>query len=341
MDRSPEQDHAMTERLGLIELQERDGRVLRSISVQRWPVTLGRALDNDVVLDDPHVAGHHASLQADGHGGVVLVVGNCINGVRQNHHWHRAGAQLSLSAASGSMHLGGVRLRLRLPGETLSPEVPLPALVGNQRLATPLMAVLLLCLALAEHWLGLDPAADATAWLPVAAGLPVALALWGTMWAMASKLFQHRFELMGHLRIVIPWLLAVEVVDALLPLLAASLGWPWMWRLVPPLQALLLLLMLKAHLGLVLPNGRRMVAAVLAGATLVGGAILVTLTHRATDRYSRPAYMSTLPTPTLHMATTVPAADLVRELAPLAGQLAVRAKKTRDGESGDDEPDTD
>jgi len=28
----------------------------------RWPVTVGRALDCDVVLHDPHVAAHHATL---------------------------------------------------------------------------------------------------------------------------------------------------------------------------------------------------------------------------------------------------------------------------------------
>ena len=30
--------------------------------IERWPVTIGRALDNDVVLSDPHVAPHHATI---------------------------------------------------------------------------------------------------------------------------------------------------------------------------------------------------------------------------------------------------------------------------------------
>lgn len=341
MEPGVEQDQPLIRRLALIELLERDGRVLRSVSVDRWPVTLGRALDNDVVLDDPHVAPHHATLQADAQGNVLLVVGDSINGVRQNDRLYRAGAQVTLAANAGPVQLGGVRLLLRLPGETLAPERPLAAPRGNEWLTLPAMALLLMCLALAEHWVGLDPGADATAWLPIAAGLPVALALWSVVWAMASKLFQHRFELLGHLRIVVPWLLAVEVLDAVLPPLAASLGWPWMWRLLPPTQALLLLLMLRGHLNLVLPNGRRMVTALLASAAVVGGAILVTLTHRATDRYSRPAYMSTLPIPALNVARPVATADLIRELAPLAGRLSARVKTAREDEPDDNENDAD
>lgn len=341
MEPGVDQDQSLTRRLALIELLERDGRVQRSVSVGNWPVTLGRALDNDVVLDDPHVAPHHARLHADAQGNVVLEVGDTINGVRQNGRWHRAGTQVGLRAADGPMQLGGVRLLLRLPGETLAPERLMPVLGRNEWLTLPTMAFVLLCLALAEHWLGLDPGADATAWLPIAAGLPVALALWSVVWAMASKLFQHRFELLGHLRIVVPWLLAIEVLGAVLPALAASLGWSWLWRMLPPIQVLLLVLMLRGHLNLVLPGARRMVTAVLGGTAVVGGAILLTLTHRATDRYSRPAYMSTLPIPALHLARQVPAADLLGELAPLAGRLATRAKTARDGDSDDNENDND
>lgn len=49
-------------RLALIELLERDGRVSRVLDVHAWPLCLGRALDNDLVIDDPHLAAHHATL---------------------------------------------------------------------------------------------------------------------------------------------------------------------------------------------------------------------------------------------------------------------------------------
>ena len=59
-----------TNAIALIELLDRDGRVRRTLDVHAWPLTLGRALDNSLVLDDPHVAPHHATLATDADGTV-------------------------------------------------------------------------------------------------------------------------------------------------------------------------------------------------------------------------------------------------------------------------------
>ena len=198
-------------------------------------------------------------------------------------------AQAPLQPASGAaLQIGAVKLRLRQPRETLAPERPLPAL-GHAQLAPLLgLGLLVMLLALADHWALLDPGADATAWLPIAVGVPLALAGWCGAWALVSKLFQHRFDFMGHLRIVLPWLLAIEVLDLLLTALGAALAWPWLWRLAVPLQVLLGVLMLRAHLTQVLPLSGRIVTAVVAAAALVGTAISITLTQRATDRPLQP-----------------------------------------------------
>ena len=37
----------------LIEVLDRDGQVRQSFPVAQWPLRVGRALDNDVVLSDP------------------------------------------------------------------------------------------------------------------------------------------------------------------------------------------------------------------------------------------------------------------------------------------------
>ena len=334
-------EHAQDRRLALIEIQERDGRVSRCISVRRWPLSLGRALDNDVVIDDPHVAAHHAVLEPNEQGELMLSVGDTLNGVMVGAERHAAHTQQALPATGTTLQLGAVKLRLRLPAETLAAEKPMPA-VASTGLAPPLLAgALLMLLALAEHWAALDPGADTTAWLPIAVGVPLALAGWCGLWALVSKLFQHRFDFSGHLRIVLPWLLAIELVGVVLPHVAAALGWSWLWRAQAPLQALLGLLLLRAHLTQLLPSSGRTVTAVLATAAVVGSAIALTLTQRATDRYSRPAYMSTLPLAGLNLSGTAPSATLVQELAPLAERLAQRVKRARaeedrDGETGGD-----
>ena len=321
----------------LLEVIERDGRVGRVIDLRAWPVSLGRALSNDVVLDDPFVAPEHATLALADGGRVQLLVGDSVNGVLVGPTRHGAGAQALLPAGGAALQLGGVRLRLRLPGETLAPERPLPVVAAASWAGPALAGLAVMALALANHWISLDPGADTTAWLPVALGLPLAIAGWCGLWALASKLFQHRFDFIGHLRIVLPWLLAVELADALLQPLAASLGWPWLWRLTGPLQAGLGLLMLRAQLVHVLPMAPRAVSTVVALAALVGGGLSLTMALRATDRISRPAYMSTLPLPGLDLSGGTNAAALVQDLAPVAERLAQRVKQAQAEEDKDGE----
>jgi hypothetical protein len=175
--------------------------------------------------------------------------------------------------------------------------------------------------------------------LPILVGVPAALLGWCGLWALASKLFQHRFDFFGHLRIALPWLLTIQVVEAVVPVSGAALSAPWLWRLMPPLQALLALLLVYRHLVHVLPLAGRRIGVVLAGAAVAGVAMQLTLAQRATDRFSRPPYMSTLPLPALNLSESVPASVLVGDMTPLAERLAKRAQKARDDDKADsDDP---
>ncbi len=333
-------DHAQ-ERLALIELHERDGRSARYVDVLGWPLRLGRAIDNDVVIDDPHVAAHHALLEPGAEGGLQLRVLDTVNGVGVGRQRVAAGRVLALPAAGALLQLGATRLRLRLPAERLAPELPLRALGRGQRLLPWLAGGALLAFQAAEHWLVLDPGADYSAWLPLLAGLPGILVAWCGLWALMSKLFQHRFDFTGHLRIALPWLLGMVVADALLPQAAAALALPWLWQLSAPLQALLLALLVRAHLAHTLPGHQRAVTTAVAALALAAGGISLALTYRANDRYTAAPYMSTLPMPALRLAGTVPPQRIVDAMAPLAAKLAQRVKKARadDEEDGDNASD--
>ena len=42
--------------------------------MRQWPISLGRAIDNDLVVDDPHLAPHHAVFELGPAGGAQLRV---------------------------------------------------------------------------------------------------------------------------------------------------------------------------------------------------------------------------------------------------------------------------
>ena len=336
MDEPAQPQQAQPRRAALIEVVERDGHgrlSSRVFDVAGWPLHIGRALDNHLVLDDPWVAPHHARIEPDADGKLNLKVLDTRNGVLHEGMLLARGEGVRLSDNGSTLQFGATRLRVRFPGETLAPEKPLPGLVPGQRLQLGGIAVVLLLLVVAGHWLDLDPGADFSTWLPVLVGVPLVLVGWCGVWALISKLFQHRFDFGGHLRIALPWLLALTMVEQLLPPVAAILGAPWLWHLTGPLQAVLAALLLRAHLTHVLPLQQRMVTAGAFSLLMVAGGLTMALTYRSTDRVRAAPYMSTLPLPALRLAGTVPTEVLVQDIGPLAEALAERVKRAKKEDS--------
>lgn len=327
------------DRLALIELIDRDGRVRRTLDVHAWPLTLGRALDNTLVLDDPHVAPHHATLDLDAQGVLQLQVGASRNGVQLGAaRWLDAGAQSPLplagSGAGVPLQLGAQRLRIRLAGAPVAPELPLarPVVAGR---ALWLMLAAWVLIQAGHRWVQLDPGADFIEWLPWLLGLPTGLALWCGLWALGSKLFRHGFDFTSHASIAPAWLLAWELLDALLPLAAAAVGWPlpWLaWRQWG--VAVLTTLLLRAHLHQVLPQRTRAISVSLALLLVAGISVNTMLNLRHLGRVFNEPYMSTLPPPALRLGGTLPAAEVAAELPGLHQALQQRAREAvlRDGD---------
>ena len=323
MDRAaPAQD-----RIALIELIDRDGRARRCLDVVAWPVTLGRALDNSWVLDDPHVAAHHATLQLDDDGRLTLSVGDSLNGVALNRRPLAAGQSAAVPADGAWLNLGGQRLRLRLAGAPLAAELLLARPLAGAA-ALWLMALAWVLAQAGQRWVQLDPGADLVQWLPWLLGLPGGLALWCGAWALGSKLFRHGFEFGSHAAIALLTLLAYELLETVLPQTAAALDWPllWMvWRQWGPL--LLLALAVRAHLLQLLPQRRRAIQLSLTAALLAGLAVSFTVNQRQQGRTFSAPYMSTLPWPQLRWGTAQPVDAVDAQLLPLRDAVRQRARE--------------
>ncbi len=335
-------------RVALVQVLGRDGQCLRSVDIFDWPLTLGRALDQQLVLDDPAIAPAHARLAPDADGRLVLTVGQTINGVGlQLDNGARkllaAGESTTLPDHSSTLEMGHLRLVVRLPGHSLAPEQKVLAVTAAQQVTDDVLpasrlwvlGAVLMTWMLVQHAVSLDPGADFTAWLTALVGLPAAVMAWCAVWALLSKLFQHRFAFMAHLSVALPGLLLIEVLDAALPTVAASLGWPGLWRLGPPLRVLLMAWVLYRHLALLMPQQKHRAATAMAAAVVVGGAVSLAFTHRSTQRFSAPPYMSVLPLPMLNLSGTAPSAGLVQAMGGLADKVARRVEQAKDEEAPD------
>ncbi len=228
------------EKLALLEVIDRDGRVRQVHAVTRWPLHVGRSLECDLVLDDPHVAPRHFSVEHSPETGVTVTVGETVNGLRCGHRLLAAGTREVRLGGGEEWVAGHTRLRLRLPDEMLAPELPLPQLSGWR--AGGLLAVLV-GLALWTTWgeyLDADPGDFLPRLAPVLIGVFALLALWCFLWALGSKIFQHRFDYWTHVRIASTGLLASGVLGAGLGVLAYSTSWVALSRIREPVEALVL-----------------------------------------------------------------------------------------------------
>src|SRR6187200_3216580 len=107
-------------KLAIVEVLDRDNHTRQVVPVARWPVTIGRAVDCDLVLDDPYVAAHHATLD-EIDGALMLIVGESVNGAQLQVRHLKASERAPLSGGEVSQ-LGGTRLRLRRAADAIAPE---------------------------------------------------------------------------------------------------------------------------------------------------------------------------------------------------------------------------
>jgi hypothetical protein len=328
--------------LALLEVLERDGRVRRSVPVAAWPLTLGRALDNDVVLDDPHVAPHHLRIEPGADGQPEVLVLPSVNGLDRGRQRHAAGARLNLGvpgAGGEAQPQPGVAdgKRLRLPGEVLAPERPL-ARVGSHATTLALVAVFWLW-ALFAHWLNADPGGKASAWVMPLLAAPAALLAWTGAWGLASKLFRHRLDFWPHLGVAVRGAVAIDAAGLVLPGLAAITGWSWLSRVAGGVGLVVMALTLLAHAALVLPHRRRLLAALTLAACTGTGALMFAFNQQSQDRWFKELYTATLPPPALQWAPRQTPAEFIAASESLLPRLeaAVRKAEAERKEAGEGE----
>jgi len=210
-------------KLAIVEVLDRDGHSRATVPVWRWPVTLGRAVDCDVVLDDEHTAALHA-IVTEAEGTLRLRVGETVNGVRLGGRRLAAHESAELSSAA-VFQIGATRLRVRRLSDALAPERPLAPEPAPGRIPIAVLAPAFVAWNLGDHWVNTDPGQRFTEYLPPLLGPLLLVAIWSGLWAVGSKLVTHRFHYWRHARIAFSYSLAASFVGVLLPIVAFSSGW--------------------------------------------------------------------------------------------------------------------
>jgi hypothetical protein len=184
------------------EVTARRGQVLERVRVDRLPFTIGRSYRNDLVLGDRTVSAHHAVVDRDAEGALVLTDRASENGTFADGSRERV-EQIPL-AAGRQVRLGAVVLHFRFADDEVAPTLPLrPRHPILEWTLTHWSAALVggLAITAASFWedwrsavVSLDPAQQAQELL---GGLLV-VALWAGGWAFVGRLLVHAARFVGH-----------------------------------------------------------------------------------------------------------------------------------------------
>lgn len=320
-------------KLAVVEVLDRDGHVRTAFPVWRWPVTIGRAIDCDVVLDDPHAAARHATL-LDADETLSLAVGTTINGIQLKRRQLKSGEAVTLGHDE-VFQIGTTRLRVRLASEHPAPERPLVPDTSHPRLQVAAMAALFLAWTAGGFWLRSDPGARVSEYLAVVLASLLMITVWIGFWSVASKIVQHSFEFARHARIALLYSLIISAASVGLPLAAYAIGWPLLSRIGLLTVGALGAAMVLAHLTLILPAYRRVLVASVVAVFVTGAGLFIVRNYQTYERPFSELYVSTLAPPAFRLVHGVSPAQFIDDSRSLKGTLDGHV---RDGHADDPDP---
>ena len=173
---------------------------------------IGRAYDNDVVLDDPHVAPHHLRIVRDEAGTLFAEDQGSLNGLYAAEADERQ-ARIPLDGQR-ILRVGRTLLRVRPASFEVPPERP----VGRAVRVWPAIATLAVCaiaLAAATLWLNETRETQLSRYLLPMLAVVLVVLVWTTGWAVLSRIFAAGAHFDRHLLVALCGLLAFFLFDEL------------------------------------------------------------------------------------------------------------------------------
>ena len=337
----PAQPAASGGLLALVEAVDHHGALLARAGVTHWPLRVGRALDCDLVLHEPHVAPLHLEIGPDGRDSVQVRLAGSHNGATLEREAFAPGQEFVWHTGQ-NLWLGRIRLGLRMAGTPLAPELPFAQSGWSEAGQSGAVLLALLAMSLFLSWLDVsEPDRFAQSVPLLLVGLLALVAIWSAGWALVSRLFGAAPQFFRHLRIACSTLVLAQLGSGLLNLLAFMFSWEALSRYENHVLALWLAGGLWAHLRTVAPQRDRAMGLAVAGLAVLGLSTALGSQWLLNKRLSSQLYLAALFPPQLRVAAAQPAAQFVEELTALRARLDKRIKDgPADGatdEAGDEE----
>ncbi|MEO7323938.1 MAG: FHA domain-containing protein [Dokdonella sp.] len=192
-------------------------------------ITIGRAYDNDIVLDDAHVAAHHLRFTHGADGRWTAEDLGSINGLFLEGDQKRRD-QIVLDGST-TLQVGNTFLRLRTATHDVPSEVPLVRSLPRWPIALACIA-LVFVLALLDLWRAETAEPKLIRYLTPLLVLSAVIAVWTFVWSVLSRILSGHAHFGKHLLIIGVGLLLYSAYDEFSELGSFALSWAALERYV-------------------------------------------------------------------------------------------------------------
>lgn len=201
----------------VLEILEKSGKVRERVRLGSFPVKLGRAYDNDIILDDEAVSPHHLCIERNDQDELQVIDLDSENGIYQ---WRSRKPVTALPLLTDTQLLvGHTHLRLRRTDFAVAPTVhnsrrqqTLADLLANG----PVFALLLLTVAglsVLEQYLVTFQKIKYQELVMLPLATTAMVLVWSGIWAFVGRILVHRAAYRAHASMVLLCLLALFGLD--------------------------------------------------------------------------------------------------------------------------------
>lgn len=300
------------------------------------PITVGRAYDNDVVVDDPHVAAHHLRIARSDEGVLTAEDLGSRNGLHVDRERQRR-ASVPLDGER-ELRIGATVLRVRTAAYAVPAE---QRVMRGLRFWPPAIACIagVFAIAALDLWLGETGEPKAIHYLTPLLILSGVVFVWTTGWSVVTRVFTGRPRFGLHFLIVAAGMFAFSAYDE-----TAEMGaFAWSWTSLATTSYVVAWLLLGAicfaHLVAINPARRPLKLAI---AAVIAAAGITMQTLKQGDfrsNYGQPVTLSRLEPPALRMVAPQHEAAFFTDAAALRAGLdkARTEEPVGEGSSGSDD----
>jgi hypothetical protein len=321
-----------------IEVLHRDGTAIERLLIadpgneEIKTIRIGRALDNDLIVDDAHCAAHHAQIAITATGTTLTAI-DTVNGITAPN-----GKSVRTLAIENDkpFKLGQVQIRVRSDRWLLAAEVPL-----QRRAVWPLALVLLGVVFVKESWdIWLtDNGTRRPEYLYTLAAAAAGLGAWSAAYTVFGRLVSGTQRFFHHLAIACTGFLAGTVLLHAMDTLAFASAWLWPVQIHQPVVVLVAALTVRAHLRLADPRhwpGLRYAVVLVAALAIIIPIAQQTISN---SRWSPIESTAVLKHPALRLVSPGTISDISKRQTELRTRADALKAKKEDGDSDGYYPD--